>query len=55
MPLGILFWVLMIIWLVFGYWSNLPQSPPWSRFGGSILIFVLMAIIGWQVFGPAIK
>lgn len=55
MPLSILFWVLMIIWLVFGWWSNTPTAPPWSRMGGTFLNWVLFAILGWQVFGPAIK
>jgi hypothetical protein len=38
MPLSILFWVLMILWLIFGFWVNrVPGSPyPWER-GGSHL------------------
>lgn len=55
MPLSILFWVLMVIWLVFGWWGLQPTAPPWSRFGGSLLNFVLFAILGWAVFGAAIK
>jgi hypothetical protein len=54
MPLAILFWVLMIIWLVFGFWSRRDQ--PFANWGGGyVLDFVLFAILGWQVFGAAIK
>ena len=55
MPLSLLFWVLMVIWLVFGWWGAQPTAPPWSRFGGSLLNFILFAILGWAVFGAAIK
>lgn len=57
MPLSILFWVLMVIWLLFGFWSyRIPGQPyPWERGGAHLLIWVLLAILGWQVFGPAIR
>lgn len=52
MPLGIVFWVLMIVWLVFGGW-RLFASPPEQRYfwGGSLLVFVLFFLLGWKVFG----
>lgn len=57
MPLSILFWVLMILWLIFGFWASyVPGSPyPWNRGAGHFLTWVLLAILGWQVFGAAIK
>jgi hypothetical protein len=57
MPLAILFWVLMIIWLIFGFWREyIPGQPyPINRAGGHILTFILFAIIGWKVFGPVIQ
>ena len=57
MPLQILFWVLMIIWLVFGFWSGyVPGQPyPVKSWGGSLLIFVLLAVLGWQVFGAPVR
>ena len=52
----ILFWVLMLIWLVFAGGSGyLPDAHPLRRFGGSLLIFILFAILGWQVFGAPVK
>jgi FtsH-binding integral membrane protein len=53
MPLAILFWVLMIVWLVFGWWENFaPNRPRWP---GHLLIFVLLTILGWAQFGGPVK
>ena len=52
MPLSILFWVLMLVWLVFGYMGRRPEPWYWP---GQLIVFVLLAILGWQVFGSAIK
>lgn len=49
MPLAIAFWVLMLLWLVFGVWSSWPNL----RSGGpNLLLFILLLIIGWKLFGP---
>lgn len=57
MPLSILFWVLMILWLIFGFWASyVPGSPyPWQRGGAHFLTWVLLAILGWKVFGAVIQ
>lgn len=57
MPLAVLFWVLMVISLIFGWWVEyVPGQPfPVRRVGYSFLYFVLLAILGWQVFGPAVR
>lgn len=57
MTRDILFWVLMIIWLVFGLWSEyVPGQPYPFRVGArSFLTFVLLAILGWTVFGAPVK
>jgi hypothetical protein len=52
MTLSILFWVIMIVWLLFGLWIAWPAGP--RPIGNVVLIWVLLAILGWQVFGPAI-
>ena len=54
MPLAYLFWTLMLLSLFAHawYWRN-PTSPyPW---GPSLLMFALFFVLGWQVFGSAIK
>lgn len=59
MPLALLFWVLMLLWLIFGLWSNWPgQQAPWGPygpFGSNLLLFIVLVILGWAVFGAAIR
>ncbi|HCJ1069202.1 hypothetical protein [Legionella cincinnatiensis] len=54
MPIGVLFWVLMLVWLLFGlYWHRTEFSRGnYGIVGGNIMLFILLAIIGWKVFGP---
>jgi O-antigen ligase len=55
MSIALLFWLIMVIWLVFGFWSNWPLNAANGRpFGNTLLGFVLFAILGWAVFGSAI-
>ena len=42
----------MILWLVFGLYTNRTNLPGWAPNG--LLIFVLLALLGWQVFGAAV-
>lgn len=57
MMLQTLFWMLMIIWLLFGFWNEyVPGQPyPVAKGGRHLLMFVLFAILGWEVFGAPIK
>ena len=57
MALSIWFWVIYVLTLIFGFWSNYtPGSPyPVKNLGGSSLFFVLIFLLGWAVFGSAIK
>lgn len=51
MSLSLAFWILMLIWLVFGlawHFGALGVYGPW---GGGLLLFVLLALLGWKVFG----
>jgi hypothetical protein len=51
MSLGAAFWVLMLLWLIFGTWSTWPNR---TLVGGNLLIFFLFGILGWHAFGPPI-
>jgi hypothetical protein len=53
MSRGLLFWVLMLLWLVLTLWLTWPISL--SVGGPRLVEFVLFALLGWQVFGPALK
>ncbi len=55
-PIGLLYWLLVILWLIFGLWSGWPVagSPNptgWRPVGGSLLAFVLFVLIGLKLFG----
>ena len=55
MPLSLLFWILMLLWAVFGVFPNWPKGEAsYFPFAGSLLLFVLIGLLGWQVFGAAI-
>jgi len=54
MPLGILFWVLMVVSLVFNFWSYRNPTQPYG-WGGGLLVFILLAILGWKLFGSVIQ
>jgi len=57
MPLGILFWVLYVVAVIFGLWSNyVPGQPQWYRAAAPFLIlWILVGILGWSVFGPVVR
>ena len=57
MPLGIAFWVIMLVWFVFGLLTHfgVVGVSVWGATANVVLLFVLFAILGWQVFGPAIR
>jgi hypothetical protein len=52
MSFALMYWVLMLIWLVFGLWANWPLNPKAS--GGTLLLFILLVILGWKVFGQPV-
>jgi hypothetical protein len=60
MTLALLFWILMLLWLVFGYlgWPGSPQSTPapwWTPVGTTLILFLLLFLLGWASFGSPIK
>jgi hypothetical protein len=48
MSIGFIYWLLMILWIVFGVWRGWGDR---YLIGGSILQFVLFFLLGWAVFG----
>jgi hypothetical protein len=53
MTLGLCYWILMLIWLVFGLVLHFGYAPAtWGLAVNSVLLFVLFLLLGWQVFGP---
>ena len=55
MTFGLIFWVLMLFWLVFGLWgwySPALGSRVW--YGHGAFLFVLFLLLGWKVFGAPV-
>jgi hypothetical protein len=54
MPIGLIFWVIMLFWLLsqIGVWWNFD---PRIGYVNSILLWVLLACLGWATFGPMIR
>jgi hypothetical protein len=56
MPRGVIFWVLMIIWAIFAVAVGVGAVAGAAAVGGNaFLLFVLFALLGWQVFGPVVR
>jgi hypothetical protein len=53
MTLGLAFWIIMLVWFVFGLLAHFGVVAGAYAIGAStLLLFVLFLILGWQVFGP---
>jgi len=53
--MGLLFWILMLLWLLFGLWSSWPITNTSYGVGSNLLLFVVIALLGWKVFGAPLK
>lgn len=56
MTLGILFWMIYIIALFFSAWSNYETGQPFplKRAGSHFVLWVLIGIVGWRIFGSPV-
>lgn len=52
MTLGLAYWVIMLVWLVFGALTHFGYVPGWGIGVSTVLLFVLFVLLGWQIFGP---
>ena len=56
MSRGLLFWLLMLLWLVLSIWWAWPVAGGgYLVLGLPVLLFVLLALLGWQAFGPPVR
>jgi hypothetical protein len=55
MPLSLCFWILILFWLIFGLFTAWPGSSVYiggyGFFGHTLLLFILLVLLGWKVFG----
>jgi hypothetical protein len=54
MSLSLCYWIVMLVWLVFGLWANWPTGGNVRPLGGSLMLFLLLVLLGWKVFGAPI-
>jgi hypothetical protein len=57
MPLKYVFWVLMLIWAIFGFavHGGYIGTAAYGNVGGDLLLLALFGCLGWKVFGPAVQ
>lgn len=59
MSIGFLFWLLMILWFIFGlYWNWGPAASTPAGvgpMGNHVLLFILFFLLGWKAFGFPIQ
>jgi hypothetical protein len=54
MTFGLIFWILMLLWLLYGLWGYYTPANPriWLGHGG--FLFILFLLLGWKVFGAPV-
>jgi hypothetical protein len=53
MTLGLCYWILMLVWLVWGVLVHFAYVGGALAAGANVvLLFILFLLLGWQVFGP---
>ncbi len=50
----LLFWMIYLICLLFGGWLGYSSGDR-RWIGGGVIIFILVGLLGWAVFGAPIK
>ena len=56
MGVGLAFWILMLIWAVFGLLTHFGYvGGPYAVGTSTVLLSVLFALLGWQVFGAPLR
>jgi Na+/proline symporter len=55
--IGAIFWLLMILWLLFGlYWNRADlRGGNYGIAGGNLILFILLFLLGWKAFGFPIQ
>ena len=55
--IGFIFWLLMILWLLFGlYWNRADlRGGNYGLVGGNVMLFIVLFLLGWKVFGFPIQ
>jgi hypothetical protein len=52
------FWGVMLLAVIFGFGSPFATDQKWGNrltLGGNLMLFILLGLLGWTVFGDPIK
>lgn len=52
MPIGLLFWILMILWAISFFMGG---QWPYAIYATNGLMFVLLGLLGWRCFGAPLQ
>jgi hypothetical protein len=53
MSLGLAFWIIMLLWFLLGLaWHFGVMTGIYGPLGFSVVLFLLLGLLGWKVFGP---
>jgi len=55
MTMGLIYWVMMLIWLLFGILTYNGIATHYAVLGNTVFLFVLFVLLGWKVFGRPIQ
>lgn len=55
MTRGLAFWILMLLWLVFGAAWRFALFGAVAVWGLALIPFLLLLLLGWQVFGAPLR
>ena len=57
MPLSVWFWTIYVIAILFGVWSSYESGQPlwYRRAGAYAVLWLLVGLLGYGVFGPVVK
>lgn len=55
MAAGLWFWLIFVIATLFGLWCDWPTNGCYRPLGSKLVVFVLLGLLGWGVFGPPIR
>jgi|HubBroStandDraft_6_1064221.scaffolds.fasta_scaffold424018_2 hypothetical protein len=55
MGAGQWFWILVVLSVLFSGWAYYPFAQNYRPFGATLVMFVLICLLGFHVFGSPVK
>ena len=55
MSFGLAYWIIMLVWLLFGVGLHFGWVGSTYSGAGTLMLFLLFGLLGWQVFGAPLK